>query len=204
MQNHPIRQHFQRLRSSLSSSKQEQNAFLASQNINRFIGYRRPKKIGAYLSTRGELSLNPWIARSVRQQVYLPMLYETVSPQLRFAPYNYDTKWKKNRFNITEPDTHWGGTLPAQRLDIILLPLVAFDRDGNRLGMGGGYYDRSLAFRSHRLKWLKPLLVGIAHSCQEYPGLDSNSWDVSMDWIITEKEIIRVNNVYTEGYLRNS
>jgi len=70
------------------------------------------------------------------------------------------------------------------------MPLVAFDRQGYRLGMGGGYYDRSLAFRCSRRQWLKPTLVGVAHSCQEHPSLPHEYWDVPLAYIITEQEII--------------
>ena len=77
-------------------------------------------------------------------------------------------------------------------MDVILLPLVAFDRKGYRLGMGGGYYDRSLAFRRSRQQWRRPRLIGVAHSCQQHPGLPQQHWDVPLDCIITESEIIPI------------
>lgn len=185
-----IRQHFRQTRRALTIQEQQQHAISLCQNINAALGFRHQNKVAAYLATQSEISLNPWIASSSRQQIYLPMLYESIHPRLRFARYNNSTRWKQNRFNITEPDTHWGHTLHARHLDIILMPLVTFDRRGNRMGMGGGYYDRSLAFRNQRLIWKKPLLIGVAYSCQEYPDLPTNPWDVVMDMIITEKEII--------------
>lgn len=118
------------------------------------------------------------------------MLYEPIEPLLRFAEINKDTRWKQNRYQITEPDTHWGNTHHARQLDIILMPLVAFDRQGNRMGMGGGFYDRTLSFRQARQAWIKPKLIGVAHSCQEHPGLKRQPWDVSLDGVITENEII--------------
>lgn len=185
-----LRQYYRQTRRALTIQEQQQHAVSLSLFIDVVIGFKHQKKIAAYLATQSEISLNPWIASSRRQQIYLPMLYESMQPRLRFARHTNCTHWKKNRFNITEPDTHWGKTLHARQLDIILVPLVAFDRQGNRMGMGGGYYDRSLAFRNHRHRWKKPQLIGVAHSCQEYPDLPTNPWDVTMDMIITEKEII--------------
>ncbi len=163
---------------------------MLSDNIRRFIGFSRKRKIAAYLAGMGEISLNPWMASSRGSEIYLPMLYEPIEPRLRFGRLHSSTRWKSNRFRIIEPDTPWKNTLHARQLDIVLLPLVAFDRRGNRMGMGGGFYDRSLAFRNMRKRWLKPLLVGIAHSCQEHPGLTARPWDVILDAVITEREII--------------
>ncbi|MDJ0882038.1 MAG: 5-formyltetrahydrofolate cyclo-ligase [Gammaproteobacteria bacterium] len=191
MQAQQIRQHYRQLRRSLTSNQQQAHAIAVSEQLDVLLKHKRNTKIAAYLATQAELSLNPWIASAAEiQQIFLPMLYEPIEPRLRFAPYDENTRWKSNRFGIIEPDTHWGKTLHARQLDIILLPLVAFDRRGHRLGMGGGFYDRSLAFRTQRQIWKKPLLVGIAHSCQEHPGLHSNPWDVTLDWMVTEQEII--------------
>ncbi len=193
MQAQQIRQHYRQLRRSLTSDQQQAHAIGVSEQLNLFIKNMRQRKIAAYLATNAELSLNPWIASAVEiHHVFLPILYEPIEPRLRFAPYNENTRWKSNRFGIIEPDTHWGNTLHARQLDMILLPLVAFDRNGHRLGMGGGFYDRSLAFRVSRKTWKKPVLVGIAHSCQEHPQLKSNPWDVNLDWVITNDEIISI------------
>lgn len=190
MQAQQIRQHYRQIRRQLTAQKQQLYALLLSENIKKLLGFSHDKKIAAYLATQSEISLNPWIVSSQRQRIYLPMLYESIQPRLRFAPLDAGTRWKQNRFNITEPDTHWGQTLHARQLDMVLLPLVAFDRQGNRMGMGGGFYDRSLAFRNLRHSWKRPQLVGVAYSCQEHSGLPSQHWDVPLDTIITEKEII--------------
>jgi len=147
-------------------------------------------KIAAYIATQGEISLKPWIAENKHHQIFLPKLYEVNAPELRFAELTKDTQWEKNRFNILEPEASWENTLLPQQLDIVLIPLVAFDREGHRLGMGGGYYDRSFAFRLTQKNNSQPKLIGVAHSCQEYPQLSQQSWDVPLDSIITEKEVI--------------
>jgi len=185
-----IRQHYRKTRQALSSTELNQHALLLKHNIDLYLGLIRPQKIAAYLAVQSEISLNPWIAGNHQHRIFLPKLYEVSDIKLRFAQLCERTRWTHNRFKIAEPDCGWDETLEANQLDIILMPLVAFDRNGNRLGMGGGYYDRSLAFRRSRMHWLKPRLIGVAHSCQEHPQLPRQDWDVPLDGIITEKEII--------------
>ncbi len=185
-----LRQQFRQARRDLSRAEQIQHALLLQLNLQTFIGFKHALKVGAYIATQGEISLNPWIASAQRQHIFVPKLYEPLEPRLRFAALNGNTCWVKNRFNILEPAAHWGQTLHPRLLDIVLMPLVAFDRQGYRLGMGGGYYDRSLAFRCARRSWQRPELVGVAHSCQQHPALPHQPWDVPLDAIITEREII--------------
>ena len=79
----------------------------------------------------------------------------------------------------------------ARRLDVMLLPLVGFDSEGRRLGMGGGYYDATLAYLRSRRRWRKPLLVGVAYACQQLKEVPAEPWDVRLDMILTEKGLIR-------------
>ena len=73
-------------------------------------------------------------------------------------------------------------------------PLVAFDVSGNRVGMGGGFYDRTLAYLQHRRYWRKPVLAGLAHEIQKVAQLDTQSWDIPLDYVITEKQIYKDKN----------
>jgi 5-formyltetrahydrofolate cyclo-ligase len=93
-----------------------------------------------------------------------------------------------NRFGIAEPDVNWRHAKPAWALDLILMPLVAFDIQGNRLGMGGGFYDRSLAYLNRRKVWRKPYLMGTAFELQKFTQLPHASWDIPMNGIMTEKQ----------------
>jgi len=72
---------------------------------------------------------------------------------------------------------------------MVITPLVAFDSKGNRMGMGGGYYDRSFAWRRNRQHWKGPLLVGYAYELQKTRRLDNKSWDIVMDAIVTENTL---------------
>jgi 5-formyltetrahydrofolate cyclo-ligase len=94
---------------------------------------------------------------------------------------------RANRFGIAEPRRNRARQRKIWALDLILLPLVGFDRHGGRLGMGGGFYDRSLAYRKMRKNWHKPTLLGLAHECQQVDRLAMASWDVPLQATVTDK-----------------
>ena len=102
---------------------------------------------------------------------------------LSFLPVTYDTIFYKNRFGIAEPVVEDELAIMPEQLDIIFLPLVAFDEHGTRLGMGGGYYDRTLAH--HR----PTLLIGAAYEFQRQAWIEREAWDVPLAAIITEQTI---------------
>jgi len=185
-----LRHHYRQLRLSLDAETQADHASHLQRRIERLLRYSRPKQVAGYLACQGEISLDPWLRNPGRHQAWLPMLYESVEPRLRFAPLRPGLRWKLNRYGIIEPDVGWGETRDARNLDIVLMPLLAFDRQGNRLGMGGGFYDRSLAFRRSRRHWTRPRLIGVAHAIQEHPSLPRQPWDVPLDAILTERELI--------------
>tara|TARA_B110000908_G_scaffold113635_1_gene133335 strand:+ start:1081 stop:1407 length:327 start_codon:yes stop_codon:yes gene_type:complete len=96
---------------------------------------------------------------------------------------------QRNRLGILEPRNN-GRQLIAQQFDAVLVPLLGFDRQGHRLGMGGGFYDRAFAFKHQGGYRKRPLLIGIAHHFQEAESLTTQSWDVPLDAIITDRELI--------------
>lgn len=97
---------------------------------------------------------------------------------------------RKNRWGIIEPIPQTPPT-PVQHIDVILVPLVAFDRNGNRLGMGAGFYDRALQPLRHRA-FKRPFLLGVAHHFQQAKSLTPQAWDVALDAILTDREYIVV------------
>ena len=109
--------------------------------------------------------------------------------QLRFAPWQAGDAVRPNRYGIPEPVAPTGLLEPFQ-LDLVFVPLLGFDRRGHRLGHGGGYYDRSFAFLNEQVRPTEPLLVGIAYSFQELPAIDEEDWDVPLDFVATERELI--------------
>jgi len=132
------------------------------------------------------------LAWAYRKQCYLPVLGLRNSRKMWFAPYQPDTLLINNRFGIPEPQHKNSARLfKAQSLDLILMPLVAFDNKGHRLGMGGGFYDRTLQFLLQRQQWSKPRLIGTAYAFQEVPQLDNEPWDVPLHGIATENGLQR-------------
>lgn len=153
--------------------------------------FKRSKHIAAYLAADGEIDPVAIIesAWQANKKIYLPIL-APFSQRLYFAPYLSDSKMKLNRFNIAEPDIHPSLWLKPQQLDLILMPLVGFDKTGNRLGMGGGYYDRSLSFKHYQKNISKPVLVGLAHQLQCVDTLPQQKHDVPMQLIATEQQLV--------------
>lgn len=144
------------------------------------------KRVALYLTNDGEISphllCDYYWQRGV--QTYLPVVQ---GKSLTFARYSPDTVWQENIFGIREPVTT--EYLSGDELDVVLLPLVGFDSKGGRLGMGGGFYDRTFADKKANEK---PLLIGLAHNCQEVKSLPIEGWDVPLQAIITPSHIINV------------
>jgi len=123
---------------------------------------------------------------------YLPVLTPTHDKSLLFAPYEPDAPLVHNQFGIPEPRIAARHLIKARNLDLVIMPLVAFDRRGNRIGMGGGYYDRTLGFLNARTQWRKPRLVGIGYSFQEVSSIGSEPWDVPLGYMATERDLVKI------------
>ncbi len=185
------RQHFRLQRNALTPQQQSENALRLSKHIASFLSLKNLKNIAIYLPADGELS-PLMLFKSLRKtpkNFYLPVLSKLSFQGLKFALYDDDSIFKPNRFNILEPVVSASRLKKASDLDIIFLPLVAYDLHGNRLGMGGGFYDRALQIRQRRKHWKKPLLIGLAHTVQQSELINSERWDVPLDGIATEAGI---------------
>lgn len=179
-------------RQQLSAVAQRHNSLSLCSNIIRERVFHNSQRIACYLANDGEIDPSPVIehAWSMGKQVYLPILSPlkaNLQNSLYFAPYDMDSKLRLNRFNIPEPECKPAQWTRAAQLDLLLLPLVAFDESGNRVGMGGGFYDRTLAYLKNRQHWKKPTLIGLAHELQKVAQLQTQHWDVPLDFVITEK-----------------
>jgi 5-formyltetrahydrofolate cyclo-ligase len=137
--------------------------------------------VGAYRATRWEADLTAWWAplRQSGVTVALPYLADRAAA-MEFRAWEKDALLEKAAFGFEQPSTDAAPVTP----DILLIPLVGFDRSGTRLGQGAGHYDRYLALHSNALK------IGIGFSCQEWPGLPKDPWDIPLDVIVTEREWI--------------
>jgi 5-formyltetrahydrofolate cyclo-ligase len=150
--------------------------------------FRTSRRIGLYLPNDGEMDPLPLLRRawSRRKRCYLPLLDPLGSNRLWFVPYRAGDALRLNRYGIPEPAHPARARVSARRLDLILAPLVAFDAAGHRLGMGGGYYDRSLRFLRRRRHWRRPRFYGLAYELQKVPRLPAAAWDVDLDGCFTE------------------
>jgi 5-formyltetrahydrofolate cyclo-ligase len=144
--------------------------------------------IAGYWAVRGEVPLNLVYARTrSREQTYhLPIL--TDKKALVFAPWRNGDAVTVNRYGISEPDAT--KAVGAELLELVLVPLLGFDRHGNRLGSGAGYYDRTFSFLKDTTRPAQPVLVGIGYHFQEVATMTPNDWDVPMDFIATDRELI--------------
>ena len=124
---------------------------------------------------------------SLGKHIYLPVLVTFSHQKLWFARFEPDDVLAYNRYGIPEPVRR--RLIKPCALDLVLTPLVAFDSAGHRVGMGGGYYDRSFAFLRHRRHWRSPRLLGIAYEFQKQAAIVPNDWDVPLDAIATESRI---------------
>jgi len=190
-----IRRQIRSQRQALPQAERQQAAIRLCSQLDRSRLFNNSRHIAFYLANDGEI--DPYFLMHAAwqrgKQCYLPVLGMRPCNRLWFIPYAAETPLVDNRFGIPEPiHPHRQRQLKPHSLDLILMPLVAFDQSGNRLGMGGGFYDRTLAFLQQRRSWRKPRLVGLAYEFQERADIPVQQWDVPLDAIVTEQHIYLV------------
>lgn len=177
-----LRRHYRKARRDLSAAAQRSHSI----RIGRlFLGSPlawRAARIAAYLAIDGEPDLAPLLTRlaAMGKQLALPVIKR--DGNMDFFDYDVSAPLFANRFGIDEP-APGARYVPTLSLNVVLTPLVAFDDGGNRLGMGGGFYDRHFAGAA---AGLRPLLVGVAHAAQRAPSLPAAPWDQPLDAVLTE------------------
>lgn len=184
-----LRRSLRAQRRGLSAAEQK----LAAQRLLGLVAgtrlFRASRRIACYLPSDGEIDPSRIIERiwRMRKCAFLPVLARVSHDRLWFAPALPGAALARNRYGIAEPRVEADELVRAEDLDLILLPLVAFDARGNRVGRGAGFYDRSLAFRRYRRHLRKPHLLGLAHDFQRVPALPAEAWDVPLDGIVTDR-----------------
>ncbi|MFK8080331.1 MAG: 5-formyltetrahydrofolate cyclo-ligase [Granulosicoccus sp.] len=145
--------------------------------------------IAGYYAFGAEADLTSLMSRFETENKvgYVPVVLP--EHRMEFAPVNSQTPVSQNRYGIKEPQVDSSRQVSASNLDAVLVPLVGFDEQCNRMGMGGGYYDRCFA---HRLGTNKlPVLIGIAFEMQCVETVHTQSWDVPLDFVVTESRILQ-------------
>jgi len=188
-----IRTEIRKVRNNLPKNQQLIAAQSLKVNFTQHLKSKKtPKKkhIAIYFSNDGELDTSLLINELWKRNhtLYLPVIHPFNGATLLFQRYEKNSPMKANRYGILEPKLNCSQICPLTDLDYLLMPLVAFDNQGNRLGMGGGFYDKTLA-QLHQGNWQKPQLIGLAHSCQKVDALPIESWDVPLKTIITPDKI---------------
>jgi len=146
----------------------------------------RSRRLALYFPVSGELDCTPVIRAAWRRgrQVFLPVVTGT---GLHFAPFAPDSLLAGNRFGIAEPVCHDDELRSAREMDVIFAPLLGFDASGHRLGMGGGYYDRTLAFLAQRQHFRRPHFVGLAYAFQQLGTVPHRKHDVKLEAVVTDE-----------------
>jgi len=140
-------------------------------------------RVAGYWAMDGEIGLHAFQLRLPASLTYcLPLLHDDGS--LRFAPWKPGDALVTNRYGIPEPDAASADAPSAEDMALVVLPVVGFDARCHRLGMGGGWYDRSLAFR--HAQGPTPWLVGTAFETQRVDAVATEAWDVRLDAVCTE------------------
>ncbi len=176
------------LRRDLSAKQQAHAQKSLARHLTRLPAFLGASRIGIYWPMNGEISPLGLVGHrlSRHKTYYLPALAGRHLQELRFAPFHGRWAWQQNGLGIPEPQSPRRLWRSARELDLLVIPLMAFDPHGHRLGMGGGYYDRTLGMLIHRKHWRRPRLVGAAHAFQECLEIPVEPWDVSLPMICTE------------------
>ncbi len=189
-----IRRDIRAQRRSLSTKQQLANSRAMIKILNRTSLFRYSRRIAIYIENDGELSVSQLIhlIRYIGKCCYLPVLRPMRPNRLWFSEYRKGDKLILNKYGIPEPDINMRKPVSPSSLDLVLVPLVAFDASCNRIGMGGGFYDRTFSYLRTRNKWRKPTLVGVAHELQRTDSIQKMPWDIQLNGIVTELKFLRV------------
>lgn len=186
-----LRQAYRERRLALSADQQAYAALELLKQYKQSVLFRKATKVAIYLSFNGEINTTTLIEYfwSHQVRVYVPVLHPFSKGCLLFQEYTAATKMKQNRFGIQEPKLDSRFVCPIADLDILFTPLVAFDLKGNRLGMGGGFYDRTLSGLNQNKNREKPTIVGLAHDIQATDELPTECWDIPLPHVLTPSKL---------------
>lgn len=183
-----LRQQMRQRRMALSAAERIAAADALAAHLRALPQLQQKAYVAGYWAVQGEIALHALLSPAPAFVYCLPCL--APGQQLRFAPWCFGDALVQNRFGIPEPDLAPESQLMPQDLDVVLVPLLAFDARGARLGSGGGFYDRSFAFLHGLARPARPLLIGVAHAFQQVEHLPDETWDVALDLVVTDAGVI--------------
>lgn len=179
-----VRDNMKQIRSKVSFSYKNKASNQICTRVSLLEDYRHAKRIALYFSVNGEIDLGLlWNNAPLQGKFcYFPVLNED-NLILSFLPATPATPFKKNRYGIPEPDVSPDLAIPTEQLDLILMPVVAFDARCTRVGMGAGYYDRTFQNKTNCC------LIGIAYQFQRVDYIEPNSWDIPLNAVVTQRAV---------------
>jgi 5-formyltetrahydrofolate cyclo-ligase len=183
-----LRRKIRNHRQELSDDEIFESSWSITRHLIESSQFKSSKRIACYLSTGGEVDTQFILDAcwSLNKTVLLPTLSPLGDGKLWFVRHEPGQTLRMNRYSIAEPVFSRRDLMRPAQIDLVLAPLVAFDGQGHRLGMGGGYYDRTFAFLNQRSHWQRPWFIGLAYEFQQVPQLESHFWDVNLQGIVTE------------------
>ncbi len=184
-----LRQQLIARRRKLSSAHRVNSSKKAIENLLGYLSSYPPSTIGAYLAFDHELDITAGMQQLQQygHRLAIPVIESNPTATMKFYCWHPEAKLLSNRFGIAEPDlTNNPKPLAADEFDVLLMPLVGFDNIGNRLGMGGGYYDRWLM----SVDLTKPERIGIAYNWQQQSSIPFDKMDQPLSKVITDQGVI--------------
>jgi 5-formyltetrahydrofolate cyclo-ligase len=180
-----LRNHFRSLRQQINPALKEIFAQQATQHFITQDVFRVSQNIACYLSVKSEMNMSALIEMiwQNKKNCFLPVI--TNQGKMLFHKYSKNDQLISNQFNILEPLPS-AFEIALEELDIVFMPLIAYDQQGHRLGSGGGYYDKT--FSHYKPNQRNPLRIGWAYSIQQTDQLPHEEWDIDLHAIVTEKE----------------
>ena len=174
-----LRVSYQDKRKQMSLAAKNNASIAICERVAALDAYRFAKRVALYRAVQNEINLDQlWLSQD--RTFYFPVMQENKT--LLFLPATSPTDFSENKFGILEPHVSRTLAVTPSQLDIMLIPLVAFDEHGTRIGMGGGFYDRAL------MNVRTPLLVGVAYEFQRQAYIEPDPWDVPLNVVITEQQ----------------
>jgi 5-formyltetrahydrofolate cyclo-ligase len=183
-----IRQNIRQKRKNQTEAYRYQASKQIAEQLMHWLSFQSQRQVAVFLAMSEEINTD-FVIDKLRENactVYLPIVHPYRSGLLFFQKYHASTYLVKNQIGVREPAFNPYEIIAPWELDVVLVPLVAFDKARHRLGMGGGFYDQTFAFTRyhHELK-----LYGLAFECQKLEHCPYESWDLALDGIITERTI---------------
>ncbi len=190
-----LRRELRNARRGIDTARQRRHAAAAARRYGRELAFLRARRIAFYWPADGELDPRPLLRKAYKdgKACFLPVIRTLTGTRrggrLWFAHFRPLDPLHPNRFGIPEPTARRYRLTAPWKLDLLLIPLVGFDAECHRIGMGGGFYDRTLGYLRHRRHWRRPRLVGIGHECQRVDRIEPRPWDIALDAVVTECRI---------------